>query len=189
MSNDLWIGIIASIPVSIASGLLVEPVRTWFKNKGKSRAEARLELLQWEYRQVLFYVANAHSFTHYLLNSVARSVFGLSFLVSGAVYSGLSLWIASSHKIAPDHIFRLHDKIFSGTMLLVGAFCLFAAGFFITGIGRAISYYQKVSSPVLYFDKVPYEIRNRAAELEAVTIQDNWIPPDQKATPSTSSSE
>lgn len=155
--------------------------RTWFKNKGKSRAQARLERLQWEYRQVLFYVANAHSFTQYLLHSVARSVFGLAFMLVGVVQTGFAFFFASFHKGgAPDHIFGLSDKVTAVASGLAGLFGLFAAGLFITGIGRAISYYEKVSSPVHYFDKLPYEIRDRGAELEALSSRNLWIPPDHK---------
>ena len=153
MNNDVWYGAAVSVPIGIATGLAVDPIKRWWINLGQSRALVRKKQVGKLYTEALQYRLNPDDFTHYLLQVSIRTVLlGAAMSVFGGAFFALTEAADLGHM---GFVIGQIVTIF-GSVLIV-KICV-----------PALS----VSSRVIYFEKfaetVPDEFRSPTLEGQAV---------------------
>ena len=61
MSNDVWYAALLSIPISIGTGLLVNPIRRWYEENSKSRDVKKAAREQEQYTKTLMFMIRPES--------------------------------------------------------------------------------------------------------------------------------
>jgi len=72
LSHDVWIGAALSVPISIATGLAIDPIRRWYGARGKTKEAARRALLEGQYKQAIMYRIFPHRLTQFLIYYAIR---------------------------------------------------------------------------------------------------------------------
>ena len=176
MTYEFWLGVMASVPAGIVSGLLVSPIKRIWESLGKKAGEARTEWTRKQYREILFYVGNPHRFTQFLNYSSIRTLVG--FITFALTNCGSA---AVSYLISKEPQFHLHDLPFHWRILvLAGVLAVYllnlAASLLMSAVSATFVLYMRVRDFSKYFESVPAEIRDLAAKREAITLNGVWTP-------------
>ena len=183
--SDLWITIVASIPVSIASGLLVSPIKRVWEGIGKKAGEARMEWRRKAYREVLFYVGNPDLFTQRLLYFCIRILLGTTLFAIVNLTLLTALYVIPKDR--PVHL-SLRLQVFTAVGLLLLYVLNTVASINMGESAKALTLYRHVTKFQESVARLPGVIRHAEAEKEALRLRNMWHPPDYKSS-MTSSSE
>jgi hypothetical protein len=187
LSNETWLAIVLStvlsIPVSLAVGLAIDPIRKWMKARGKSFEEKKLSRQRSEYHRVLFFIANPEEFNQYLLWSAIHSIFGVyMFIVSmAAIFFTFALAVVEKR-------FGGHANRFSLVLGIVGGVAAqIIAGYFLAYGKRALDRYGKVHFFTGDWKLFPAAVRDHALEIEVMRLKKEavWVPlkPEDRENP------
>ena len=165
VTRDTWIGIISAVPISLITGLMVEPIRRWMKSFVKSRAEAKRESLLMQYETVLYFMMNPQPMIERMFIAVFDALLGgaIQLLV---LFFSVAFWIVFEHSPVPGHRTSKLISIVVISMILNG----------ISGIFLGKAYWiwrmvQRVAHWGDFFKRVPPSLRDRAKELDALNIR------------------
>jgi hypothetical protein len=168
MSNDVWIGALLSVPIGVGTGLAVTPLQQWYRELGKSRAEAERNLMTHQYGQALFYISHPHRFTQYLVVEAVRAIAAIAaMLVGGGISFGTVLVGGLMRAVNAAHPLTKKDIVILWVYMIAGlASSVVGSAYLARVFQRALPLYKRIVNFEAYAATIPADIRN--LEIEAM---------------------
>jgi hypothetical protein len=146
--SDLWIGILFSIPIGIATSLVTPWIQRKLDQLDKYRSLAATKRLDEEYKRIRAFRDNPHEFTQYLVQVAIRTTFTGAFV---AIAAGLIFALAqaiAALATRPKTGMDYEDiRLFSTGLILIGQFVSLVGSLLIVNICRpAIGAWTKLKN-------------------------------------------
>lgn len=167
MSSDVWIGALLSIPIGIATGLAIDPVKKFWGDRGKAKAEVQRQDIKDRYVATLFYRMHPHLMTQYLAHSILLATFVGAAM---SIFVGTMLLLPQFIRVVP-----IREPyawfIIIGTQLLTQLVTVISSVVIVKYCRPALRMWRNVRFFNDFVEAVPKEMRNFDAEERAEQIQ------------------
>lgn len=146
MSGDFWLGLLLSVPLSIAANVVSPAVQRWVERFSQTRAQARQDKIEEEERRAKEFVADRGRFREYLLFTMIKLYLtgALISLFAGLFFVAPTLFQAIQPQLSRDIPYHLAALI-RGVLLATGQAASVIGSIVILNLCKAaVSMYYKV---------------------------------------------
>jgi len=165
MSCDVWIGALVSIPIGIATSLVVPPIQNAIGRFGVKSRTKRTEGIRKEYEKVLYFCFHRELLAAELIQRLFVPVGAIFVLI--IIHFVMSISSGRGALAILDVPIDLHDHRFYGALvfgLLILTSVLLTLAVVQSSIVGGLILYARVTKPGRYFESVPAEVRDHNRE-------------------------
>lgn len=165
MNKGVWIAILLSIPINLLTGLLVAPIKSWYKGWGQTREISREKRLRSDYVETLYYVQHPHKFNSYLLLLITQMINHVVIFIVGYFFMLSGVLIAILQQMPDTSGLGNSDKHMQHACLMMGiALTSLASALWSNTFVDFYSTWKRVNNSDSYLSSVPDNIRNLTLE-------------------------